>query len=243
MQLFKILMDTIKAIIAKIPKKDISYLVVIAILAILFLRGCSYEDSLKEEITTARQIEATSIPLVAFKGKDSLWRAERESLVGEINTIKREYNRKIEFQSAELNRLMAMVDKRTKSAVVMNSQTKFDTIIKTEISFDTIHHYDSLIINKQYIVKQQNEWIDLQVNVSDDSSSIALIVTNAYDIEIEEKRKSIFGPTKTVAHVKNLNPYTQTTELQSFVPVKQKKKYRGLKYGAAILAGFVIAKL
>ena len=239
-------MDTIKTLINKLPKKDLTYITVLVVLCIFLFRGCSYEESLKEELMTSNTLHnAVNDSLTQYKNKDSLWVAQTTVLVGTIQTIKREHSKKYQFQNAEIDRLVNLINKRTESATVFNTVTHIKENVKVEHRVDTVHHFDSTYISSKIIVNHRNEWIALSLEATNDSANFDLSVINKYDVSIEREKWEIFSPFKkreTKVQVTNLNPYTQTTQLESFIPLKEKKKYRGLKYGVAFVAGFIVAK-
>ena len=234
----------VKDIIAKLPKKDIFYLSVILLFGVFLLRGCSYEENLKEELQTTNTLhDIINDSLTSYKNKDSLWEAQSKVLVGTVQTIKREYNKKYQFQNAEIDRLVSMINKHTKSAVVVNTVTNYSGVAKVEYVTDTVHHFDSTYIERSIVVNHKDEWIALSLEANKDTASFDLSVINKYDINIEREKFNAFQPFKkreTMVKVTNLNPYTQTTALESFIPIKEKKKYRGVKYGIAIGLGFIL---
>jgi hypothetical protein len=123
--------------------------------------------------------------------------------------------------------------------IVFKTRTKFDTI--------SIVLRDTTIIYNTDTVQSKNfeyfdEWLSISGIVESDSILFdSLLVNNKYSIEIGSIRKGLFRKEKA-AFITNENPYSQTTQAQTFILKEEKKWYQRdiVKIGLACIGTFFI---
>jgi hypothetical protein len=138
------------------------------------------------------------------------------------------------YKDELIQRLLKKSD-GSNGVIGVNTVTVFDTIVKTLIiragKCDTLPVYGTRI---------ENEWIRIYARTDADSSRLdSLIVVNKLDIVRREENK------KSILEVTQLNPYSSTSDMQSFEFEKPKKPNRVMKVAAlvaAFLFGVIITK-
>jgi hypothetical protein len=238
--------QAIQSIINKLSKKDVFYLTIIAIFGyiLLNLKGCS--GSKVETIETVHEqlYNALQDSIKVTKNAYGQLVYEKRTIETNFELFKKATSDTNRYKNELIRRLSKEVNANTQSAISFNTATTHSNSVATIVKHDTIYQSDTVYqVKKAYIVKDKNEWLNLEVYASADSSNYKLTTINKYDAFIEREKFNILKPFKSralSAKIVNHNPYSKVTDMQSFVPIKEKKKYRGVKYAIVFGTGIFI---
>jgi len=181
-----------------------------AIVLILLICGiCFFAYNLTNKETNPDLTKALNDSLRVWKDKDSLNNVS-------ISTIE-----------ADRNTLIAIVEQKDKELKEALNNPKIKEVIKIKLvtKFDSILVADSIGEDCRGEWAFDNNWVSADIKVHKDTLMLrSLIVRNHVQITHEEEKDA------TIVHVKQLNPYTETTYLKNYsIPRQPLKKNRWLK--------------
>jgi hypothetical protein len=162
--------------------------------------------------------------------KDGTETSSTALLYGSIENLKKLHA----SDSSALGKLQKLVDKLTISATILSTSTSGTTSSSTVIAArDTVRSKkDSLIyVYPEYTLKRDSsKWEDISAFANKDSFVVHYSIFNEYAFKQDWQKqgtgiKKILSQRIPIVSVTNLNPHTQTRELQSF-SVKPKKHSR-----------------
>jgi hypothetical protein len=119
-----------------------------------------------------------------------------------------------------------------------NKKPEVITVIQEKIKFDTIIETDSTIIyidstgkeREEFIVKFNNNWVNLNGKVNFQSSDISIEFNNKYSVAFIRNRKT----KKMEVLVTNENPYSKVSEIMAYKVTQPKPKH----FGVGISGGY-----
>lgn len=195
-----------------------SIIAIIILVIILLLRECDHSSSI------SRVRSQYNDTLTTYVDKNGVATAT-------IQVIKEENHRKfLEIKSDKesiqaLQSQVALYKKKLKDATFAQVDTYINSSGSTTITrVDTITVDSIKVVYPTYNSSKENEWVKWNVIASNDSINLDLKVINKFVISQVDKRDGWFKPKKTYVDFKNLNPYTETKELERFTVEKQKSK-------------------
>lgn len=142
-------------------------------------------------------------------------KATNALLYGEVSDLKKLNAGK----DSTLSRLQELVNRKTISATV------FNTITSSSVSSATVTEvYDTVFIDTckallypRYTTNFENDWERFNITATKDSFDIDYSVFNRYEFKQEWERYGFLKTKKrAITGVLNLNPNTETKELQTF---------------------------
>lgn len=195
-----------------------SIIIILILIVILSLRECSHSNEINE---VRSQYNDT---LTTYIDKNGVKTAKIQ-VIKEVDT-----KTFLELKSSKesikaLQKEVLLYKKKLKDATFARVETSVNSTGKT-----TIIKVDTIIVNEDkkiypiYKSNKSNEWVKWDVIASKDSINVDLKVINKFTISQIDKREGVFKPKKTFVEFKNLNPYTETQELQKFEVDNKKKK-------------------
>jgi hypothetical protein len=114
--------------------------------------------------------------------------------------------------------------KRRGSATIIKTITQIDTVFVTKDSLIYDDVSNSYSIPLPYSKSFANKWLNLDYNITTDSTSYSLLLQNDYSIVIGEERETLFKPRVPYVEIINKNPYTSTEALRTYQVTVPKKK-------------------
>lgn len=217
------------------------WFIVCLVLAFLLIKGCGYyKDSQYKLKEVAAMYDAVNDSIHRYKTKQGQDSVEKKLLYGSLEAL----NALSLEKGSEIEKLRKLVNKNTISASTVRTETHGVMTSKTEAVRDTI--CDSTCY-PTYYTSYNNKWENVTVLASKDSVKVDYTVFNDFSMTQEMRKEGKWYNPKYVPYVtiKNNNPHTTTTNLQSFAvePPKQKKGL-WLIYGtiAGVIGGVLIAK-
>jgi hypothetical protein len=113
-------------------------------------------------------------------------------------------------------------NKKPETITVIQERIKFDTIIETD---STIIYIDSTGKEREeFIVKFNNDWVNLKGKVNFQSSDISIEINNKYSVAFIKNKKT----KKMEVLVTNDNPYSKVTDMVAYKVTQPKPKHFGL---------------
>ena len=182
-------------------KRDIIYLVGIAVLLLLLLRQCSISE-INERIADNRAAITDSLKRSVNKlgqetvSKDAIIVANKKELK-ELEGISKEFD----------NAIKEVRKTRGELQYYMSLATRTKTTVQPEVYIDTT--LSDRPIAEALVISYHDEWVDVRYSMQD---SLQIDITNVYSFKQVEKNPW-FKPSSTMVEVTNLNPYTVTEEL------------------------------
>ena len=191
--------------------KDI---LIILLTAMIFILGF-YSCNLELEGNT-KQKNLIEVLLENENLKKTIDSKNRE--ITEVKAIVVNKDKDIQNALKEIDRLKSLDTK-----VVFRTKTKYDTLIV--VLRDTTIIYNTDTIKSQKFDYSDN-WLSMSGLIEQDSIVFdSLLINNQYSIEIGNIRKGLFKRQK-VAFITNENPYSKTTQAQTFILQEEKKWYQ-----------------
>jgi|GEM_PF-2693363 hypothetical protein len=164
--------------------------------------------------------------------------ATKELLYGSVSNLK-----KLHFaDSTNEYKLQKQVDNLTMSVTILQNTTSGNDkgVTSILVKHDTVIVDHEKVIYPEYKTKFTNKWEDFDVLAKHDTTIITYKIFNEFDIKSEWKSQGLFKPKKAMIMVTNINPHTETKDIQNFT-VEQPKNSRlknilvGVGIGAAAL--------
>lgn len=210
--------------------KDILIVLMASMLCFLGFHSCSVEKD-----NTKRQKDLIEALTENDNLKKTIDSKNRE--ITEVKALVVSKDKDIQNALKDIERLKSLDAK-----IVFRTRTKYDTInvILRDTTF--IHERDTIHTQK---FDYKDKWLTMG-GLLDKNSILfdSLIVNNQYSIEIGNVRKGLFKKEK-VAFITNENPYSQTTQAQTFILNDEKKWYQRdvFKYLGGGVAAMVLLSL
>ena len=207
--------------------KDIVIVLLLSLLAIASFHSCNIENALRD--VQEKLVDSNLNNELLYKKIDS---QDRE--VSKVQSIVVEKDKQIQKHLKEISDL-----KNLDAKVVFRTRTKIDTLRVAVIDTLIIQENDTIYDSR---FSFSDKWIAMKGSVERESIVFdSLVINNAYNIELGQSRKGIFGR-ENVAFIRNENPYTSTTEAKSFVLKENKKWYQkdGFKVAASVVLGIFL---
>jgi hypothetical protein len=210
--------------------KNILIVVMFVILCVLGFHSCNLESN------NSKQQKDLVEALLNNEGlKKTIDSKNRE--ITEVKAIVVSKDKDIQNALKEIDRLKSLDAK-----IVFKTRTKYDTMSIVLRDTVVIRNTDTIASKK---FDFHDKWLSLSGLVQDDSLHFdSIAVNNKYTIEVGSVRKGLFKKEKAVFII-NENPYSQTTEAQTFILNDQKKWYeRGiLKFVGGGAVAFMLLAL
>lgn len=202
----------------------------VGIVVFLFTQIERYKGDYREQVNLYNSITDS---LKTWKGKDSLNLAK----IQVMQTDKASDFLKIKNLEGTNLELQALIKKQDKKIKDLNTALilKEETIIR-----DTTRLYypvggDTLIFSKSILLDTlKNNWIDAIYGFNKGFSYLDLKIRNEYELTIGYEGGNLFKKGTPYAIVKNLNPYTSTSDLKVYQVAVPKPK----RFGIALQTGF-----
>lgn len=208
--------------------KDILIVLMAAMLCVLGFHSCNLESN-----SANQQKDLIEALLDNENLKKTIDSKNRE--ITEVRAIVVSKDKDIQNALKEIDRLKSLDAK-----IVFKTRTKYDTINLVLRDTTFIHETDTV---KSQKFDYRDKWLVMSGLVEKDSISFdSLLVNNQFSIEIGSIRKGLFKKEK-VAFITNENPYSQTTQAQTFIFNEEKKWYQRdiFKVGLTAIGTFFIA--
>lgn len=209
----------------------------------LFIKGCNTPIDSSKYISKA-MFDASQDSLHLSRNALGQQVAETKLMFGTISDLKKLSSSK----DSSIQKLIALVNKKTISATVVSNTTSNTVGSHTTITHTDTVRKDSLIyIYPTYTLKPVvTKWDSIVGIASRDSFKVSYKVFNSFDITQEfEKQKvagSLFKKKVPVIKVLNLNPHTETRELKSFA-VQTPKQKKGYIFASGVVIGLLIRQI
>lgn len=204
--------------------KNIIIIFLASMLCILGFHSCNLEESSSKQHKDL---------IEALLGNENLKKTidSKNREITQVTAIMISKDKEVQKALKEIDRLKSLDAK-----IVFKTRTKYDTI-NMLLRDTTIIHDTDTIRSQKFDYKDQ--WLVMSGLVQYDSLMFdSLLINNKFSVEIGNIRKGLFKKQK-VAFITNENPYTETTEAQTFILEDQKKWYdRGI---VKFLAGGAVA--
>lgn len=225
---------------------NILSIVAIFVLAWFFMQTC--EGKKRAEKINEQSKDSVTI----FKDKYNREHAVISVLEGSVSDLKNLNSTK----DSSLKKLQALVDKKTRSAIVFNTTTHNNgssptTVITTtiagehHITFDANNNaIDSADINLvpcpvlTYSTEVNDTWFKGTITASKDSIRYKLKTFNEYNIKETYAREKFWKEKQGKVEITNLNPNTSTTDVKMFKLANPKLR-RGFIFIAGVVVGGV----
>lgn len=218
--------------------------------AIIILMGiCWYISSKRTNFNEQSVIiEALQTGLKKTIDKGGRETAEKMVLITSYNQLKAVHV----ADSSALGKLQKLINKRTDNATIVKNHTSGSiTDKKPHVTFgnkvDSLGKITSDPCNPVYKDTLNDGWTKINITACKDSVSADYTVRNEYEQTQEQSDLQGNWPFRyrtPVVKIKNLNPHTQTDEINAWaVQVPNVKKKVTTATGIGILAGIVITKL
>jgi len=173
--------------------------------------------------------EVLTDSLTKYRNKLGQEVAFRKIIVAQKNKAQLKYLKTLQSQDSVVKRLQKKLSKRTSTLVGVDIVTKYDTVLKTIVQLDSNNY-------PVYSFSVKDEWVNMFVKCTKDSSEVDLSMVNKVDIEVKHERLKWYKKKEMNIEVTQLNPYTGTDNVQGFT-FQNKKKYNGLKLLGMLLIG------
>lgn len=190
-------------------------------------QSCNTESALRR--AQEQLIESEMNNQMLYKKID---KQDRE--VSQVQSVVLEKDREIQRQLTEIKELKSLDSK-----IVFRTRTKIDTL-RVAIVDTVIVRENDTIYNSTFSFS--DKWLVMKGGIEREKIMFdSLVINNAYNIELGQVRKGLFGR-ESVAFIRNENPYTSTTEAKSFVLKENKKWYQkdGFKIATSVILGILL---
>jgi len=210
----------------------------------LFVRGCDVPIN-KDKYISKELFDASQDSLHKFRNSFGQEETKTKLLYGTISDLKKLDSSK----DSSIQKLLALVNKKTISATVLSTATSITVSSSTAIvSKDTVRKDSLIYIYPKYKFNKgdtlKNKWEEIYATADKDSFNLHYKIFNEFNIthnryEKQKVKGRLFKQKIPMVNVVNLNPKTETRELKAFAvePPKQKK---GIVFVAGVLLGIII---
>jgi hypothetical protein len=207
--------------------KDISLVLLSAMFVILGFHSCNLEEN-----NAQQQKDLIEALIDGENLKKTIDEKNRE--ITEVKAIVLNKDKDIQKALKEIDRL-----KNLDAKIIFKTRTKYDTISIVLRDTTIIYRTDTIETQK---FEYMNEWLAMGGIVEKDSIVFdSLLINNQYSIEMGSIKKGLFKKEK-VAFITSENPYSRTTEAQTFILNDEKKWYQKdiIKVGLTAITTFFI---
>lgn len=205
--------------------KEFFLLLIIAILCFTQFKSCERQNGQQALIDSGKDT------LVTSRNELGQERAQRKVMYGSYAALQLSANDK----DSTIRKLVKLVNKKTISATIVNTETVVKGETKTEVVYEK---GDSVF--PTYKTSWTDRWSSGMIVAKKDSIIHNFISYNEFSIEQKfERQKGLLGFLKTdnsSVIVTNENPNTSTKALASF-SVKPPKQKRWIVFGLGVIAG------
>lgn len=217
------------------------WLLIIVLFALLLLSTC---DNIRlRHKSNEKDIDYTAVQDTLHQTRNKLGQQETVtlSLQSDVKTAKEAL--KYVRDSAGV-RLRENINNRTQAAISANTETHSKGSNKTTVkNGDTVYKHDTVLIYPTYTTSFNNRWESGFITANKDSIAHDIKIRNEFDFKIEEGKWHFFKKQdETTVTMRNLNPFTETRELKSFV-VAPKPSYRGYYFLGGVIVAIVTQNL
>ena len=202
--------------------KNITLGILVVIIIILLMIDCSHRGTLQQYKT---KYDSQLLLLDTVKYYKDKYGATVSSIgVLEVQNAKQvlelKSNREIvKYLQSEIQKYKG---KKPEVITVIQERIKFDTIFKTD---STIIYIDSTGKEREeFLVKFNNDWVNLKGKVNFQSSDISIEINNKYSVAFMRNKKT----KKIEVLVTNDNPYSKVTDMLAYKVTLPKPKYFGI---------------
>lgn len=236
----------------KLKKKKIFRAGILALLLLLVAGLMLHIIDIKGQLAASLSTNtALSTDMVKYRDKSGAEITEKALILSNYKALKAIHA----SDSSEIGRLQKLVKKSTISATIIRNQTTGTAAGTTSVTF--VNNTDSLrnvtgpcdTIYPIYNYADSTKWADISVRATKDSTQVKYRFRNEYEITQENKKEGIwpFRRKTPVVMVRNLNPYTETTQISSYAVATPKNGAKtatltGVAALIGIIAGIFIAK-
>ena len=208
--------------------KTLVYIIIAAILLLLFEGVVVYRFSNKSKAEDKSLIGSLNAELTTWKDKDSLSHAKIQI----IETEKTKDFLSLQSKDKDIIKLQKTVKQYEKQIKNQGSVTNFtsETKITTKDSLVT----DSVCGKCSFYFSNSNPWfsVDASIYPTDTpnqlSLSLDLKVKNEYSVIVGEEKQGLFKKPKPFVEVLNHNPYSETESLRTYQVSTPKLKRWGV---------------
>lgn len=187
---------------------------VIAFLIVMLIHTCNEKQN--QSTIFNNNLKASQDTLVHTRNKLGQETSTISSLSGSVSELK-------QFLSSSrdsIKNLNSLLTKNSVSAAIIKDNTSGKVSVPTVViaaKSDDKKPVDTSTFCKTYTGQVASKWINIDVTANCDSTHFTYDIHNEYDFKQEYvKTGGFFSKKKLVASIKNLNPYTTTTELYTF---------------------------
>ena len=208
--------------------KTLVYIIIAAILLLLFEGVVVYRFSNKSKAEDKSLIGSLNAELTTWKDKDSLSHAKIQI----IETEKTKDFLSLQSKDEEIIKLQKTVKQYEKQIKNQGSVTNFtsETKISTKDSLVT----DSVCGKCSFYFSNSNPWFSVDASIyptetsNQLSLSLDLKVKNEYSVIVGEEKQGLFKKPKPFVEVLNHNPYSETESLRTYQVSTPKLKRWGV---------------
>jgi hypothetical protein len=185
-------------------------ILLIAVCIILLLRSCQYK---KEVADIQKELVSLSEEKQGIEKKYD----EQGRELSSVKSIVVDKDRQIQKQLKEIEDL-----KKLDAKVIFRTKTIFDTTIITLHDTTIISKSDTIHLQK---FNHKEKWFNIKGRVLKKELIIdSLSIENQFNVEMGDAKVGMFKREKRV-YIRNENPYTNTTDIKSYVLEDKKKWY------------------
>ena len=208
--------------------KTLVYIIIAAILLLLFEGVVVYRFSNKSKAEDKSLIGSLNAELITWKDKDSLSHAKIQI----IETEKTKDFLSLQSKDEKIIKLQKTVKQYEKQIKNQGSVTNFtsETKITTKDSLVT----DSVCGKCSFYFSNSNPWFSVDASIyptetpNQLSLSLDLKVKNEYSVIVGEEKQGLFKKPKPFVEVLNHNPYSETESLRTYQVSTPKLKRWGV---------------
>ena len=208
--------------------KTLVYIIIAAILLLLFEGVVVYRFSNKSKAEDKSLIGSLNAELTTWKDKDSLSHAKIQI----IETEKTKDFLSLQSKDKDIIKLQKTVKQYEKQIKNQGSVTNFtsETKITTKDSLVT----DSVCGKCSFYFSNSNPWFSVDASIyptetpNQLSLSLDLKVKNEYSVIVGEEKQGLFKKPKPFVEVLNHNPYSETESLRTYQVSTPKLKRWGV---------------
>jgi hypothetical protein len=213
--------------------KIILILIIIGLILLLGLQKCNSD---KKQNTSESNLSAINDSLHHIKDKLGKEIAYSQIITGNVTDLQLQINSK----DSVISTLAKLVDKKTKVAVVGETDTKVTGKGKTAIvGHDTIRKHDTILVYPVYKDSFENEWESGKITASKDSIKHHILIRNKFSLKDSMIPNGFLKPKAHVLTLRNENPNTTVRELKSFL-YEPKPANKGWWAVAGVIVGGII---
>ncbi len=211
-------------------KRDFIYAAIILILAVCLRAGCRETKRADNLITLYESAQDSLHKERNIQGQEKASNALLYSAVADFKKMKA-------ADSSAIGKLQRMVDKLTISATYLSNVTSnnFTAPIQYITSGDTVIIDSITYVYPQYTTCYSDKWERFSIKADKDSFAVEYKVFNEFNLVQAWKSNGIFKRKTPEVSILNLNPHTETKELQTFTVKEDKSnRLRDMLIGAAV---------